>query len=320
MDVSIVIPVYNVEKYIGPCLESVIQQTYKGSIECIIVDDCGTDNSIDICKNIISKYTGTTINFVLYSHKCNRGLSAARNTGLKIATGDYIYFLDSDDTIVPECIELLITVSKKYPAAELIQGGGKTSKGEYLMDLDNKVLPDYTEDKDFIVQALFNINILPVSSWNKLVKRSFILEHSIFFIEGVIHEDMGWNFFLAKYLKKMSICKYNTYNYLIRDGSIMNSHRQELSTLSCIKMANIFLDNLDDLLKKRQLSYIFRMLEAHYVFSISKEKEDEIKMILLRLIDIFSFREKILLNTFLLLPKYILKRKFIYTFYYKAFL
>lgn len=319
MDVSIVIPVYNVEKYIGPCLESVIQQTYKGSIECIIVDDCGTDNSIDICKNIISEYTGT-IRFVLCSHKCNRGLSAARNTGLKIATGDYIYFLDSDDTIVPECIELLMTVSKKYPAAELIQGGGKTSKGEYLMDLDNKVLPDYTEDKDFIVQALFNINILPVSSWNKLVKRSFILEHSIFFIEGVIHEDMGWNFFLAKYLKKMSICKYNTYNYLIRDGSIMNSHRQELSTLSCIKMANIFLDNLDDFLKKRQLSYIFRMLEVHYVFAISKEKEDKVKMILLRLIDIFSFREKILLNTFLLLPKFVLKRKFIYTFYYKAFL
>lgn len=319
MDVSIVIPVYNVEKYIGPCLESVIQQTYKGSIECIIVDDCGTDNSIDICKNIISKYTGT-IKFVLCYHKCNRGLSAARNTGLKTATGDYIYFLDSDDTIVPECIELLMTVAKKYPAAELIQGGGKTSKGEYLMDLDNKVLPDYTEDKDFIVQALFNINILPVSSWNKLVKRSFILEHSIFFIEGVIHEDMGWNFFLAKYLKKMSICKYNTYNYLIRDGSIMNSHRQELSMLSCIKMANIFLDNLDDFLKKRQLSYIFRMLEVHYVFAISKEKGDEIKMILLRLIDIFSFREKILLNTFLLLPKFVLKRKFIYTFYYKAFL
>ena len=106
MKITIVVPVYNVEPYIEDCLKSVAEQTYKGDIECIIVDDCTPDGSCAIIEHFINEYNGS-IDFKLLHHTKNRGLSAARNTGIGAATGEYIYFLDSDDEITPECIELL---------------------------------------------------------------------------------------------------------------------------------------------------------------------------------------------------------------------
>ena len=104
MKISIVIPVYNVSNYIERCLRSVINQIYNGEIECIIVDDASPDNSINICESIIKQYNGN-IHFHIIHHKTNMGLSSARNTGTKNATGQFIFYLDSDDFISPNCIE-----------------------------------------------------------------------------------------------------------------------------------------------------------------------------------------------------------------------
>lgn len=87
-DVSIIVPVYNVAPYIKDCLQSVMRQTYKGSMECLIVDDCGTDESIAIVERMLAEYDGP-IYFQILHHDHNRGLSAARNTGTMQATGDY---------------------------------------------------------------------------------------------------------------------------------------------------------------------------------------------------------------------------------------
>ena len=112
MKISIIVPVYNVEEYIEDCLRSITAQTYKGEVECIIVDDCTPDSSCTIIEKFISKYAGN-IQFKLLHHEKNRGLSAARNTGIDATTGEYIYFLDSDDEITPNCIELLAEPLKK---------------------------------------------------------------------------------------------------------------------------------------------------------------------------------------------------------------
>ena len=89
-DVSIIIPIYNVEKYVAECLNSVISQTYDHSkIECIIVDDCTPDRSMDVVNKIIGEYKGE-MTFITHRHKENEGLSAARNTGISIATGEYL--------------------------------------------------------------------------------------------------------------------------------------------------------------------------------------------------------------------------------------
>src|SRR5574344_647377 len=111
-DVSIIIPIYNVEKYVAKCINSVISQTYDHSkIECIIVNDCTPDCSMDIVNEIISRYNGD-MTFIIHNHNHNQGLSAARNTGIDFATGQYIYFLDSDDYIYPNTIETLLSATE----------------------------------------------------------------------------------------------------------------------------------------------------------------------------------------------------------------
>lgn len=91
MKISIIVPVYNVEQYIKECFDSIAAQTYNGEIECIFVDDCGQDKSVDILEKMIVGYQGG-ISFSIIHHEHNKGLSGARNTGIRHATGDYLYF------------------------------------------------------------------------------------------------------------------------------------------------------------------------------------------------------------------------------------
>ena len=98
MKISVIIPVYNVAPYIAACLQSVMRQTAQAALECILVDDCGPDNSMEVVNETLKSYNGP-VDFKIVRHTQNRGLSAARNTGMAAATGDYIYFLDSDDEI-----------------------------------------------------------------------------------------------------------------------------------------------------------------------------------------------------------------------------
>lgn len=91
MDISVIVPIYNVESYILECLQSVAAQTKTKNVECILVDDCGTDNSVKVAEQFISAYEGD-ISFALLHHPENEGLSAARNTGIKNARGKYLFF------------------------------------------------------------------------------------------------------------------------------------------------------------------------------------------------------------------------------------
>ena len=120
MLISIIIPIYNVEKYIANCLESVYQLTYQ-DIEVILVNDCTPDSSMEIAKSIADKYKNKYPTLII-NHELNRGLSESRNSGIKVAKGDYIYFIDSDDEITPNCIELLTNVANKHRNLELIEG------------------------------------------------------------------------------------------------------------------------------------------------------------------------------------------------------
>ena len=98
--VSIIVPIFNVAPYIMRCLQSIDSQTYR-PIECILIDDCCTDNSIQLTEQFINQYNGAIL-FTIIRHQQKGGPSAARNTGLKKAIGEYIYFMDSDDAITPD--------------------------------------------------------------------------------------------------------------------------------------------------------------------------------------------------------------------------
>lgn len=302
MTISIIVPTYNVEGYIEDCLQSIADQGYKGNIECIIVDDCGTDNSIANAKSFIAHYSGN-IFFRIIQNESNKGLSFARNTGIKAAIGEWLYFLDSDDWIDPECIQRMMDCITAHPDTQIVCAGAKpTAQGFEWMDINKKPLPDYSNDRNWINKTFLSRTDLVVTSWNKLINKKFLTDNNLFFKEGIISEDEVWNFQLAKYVSSLSICKYNTYNYRVaRQGSIIsNPHNRDVHY---IRLLHIFLDNITDPFRNRQISFVFTFLKIHFPNGIPRQYEKDSKIIKNRIISQAKGRQKVALFLFYNAPK-----------------
>ena len=225
MKISIIIPTYNVEKYIWECLESVARQTYRGEMECLIVDDCGTDKSIAVAEDFISHYQGK-IDFKIIHREQNGGLSAARNSGTRVATGDYVYYLDSDDYIKSDCIDSLVQVAMRFPKAEVIQAGIIQSDSRIAFNAETAAFPDIDTDYQSIISNMLYQRKLPVSACNKLIRRDFLEKNNIIFTEGIIYEDVDFEFRMAKYISCWALCRSNSYVYRVnREGSILYSNK-----------------------------------------------------------------------------------------------
>lgn len=219
MTVSIIIPVYNAAQYIKRCLNSVVKQTFQ-DVECILVDDCGLDNSMNIATEFINKYEGN-ITFSIIRHECNKGQSAARNTALHYAKGDYIYFLDSDDSITFDCIEKLHALVVKYPNVDFAQGNILDDKGKISYYGWHSQLPEYCNNHENIEK--YFLSVVVTSAWNKLIRKSFLLKYRLFFPEGIVHEDLFWSFILVKHTKSVAFENSGTYCYYINNNSTMNN-------------------------------------------------------------------------------------------------
>lgn len=220
MKVSVIIPVYNVAPYIERCLDSVCAQTYS-DIECILVDDCGTDNSVEIAERYIEGHERAKRICSLVHHAENRGQSAARNTALAVAKGEYVYFLDSDDAIVPDCISLLVSLAQAHPDADFVQGNALAENGAISHYGFKCKVPQYSNRHDELESLV--LAKLPSTAWNRLIRRSFITDNNLYFPEGLIHEDMIWTFFVAKSLKAASFTATGTYVYYLNGESTMTS-------------------------------------------------------------------------------------------------
>lgn len=224
--VSIIIPVYNVEGYVRECLRSVMSQTASEEgivIECLVVDDRGTDGSMQEVHETLEGYAGP-VDFRIITREANGGLSAARNTGLHEATGEYVYFLDSDDIITPDCISLLATAARKYPGAELVIGDFQTFPEEGMFKnlmIEFKNVPEHIDNvEDLHFHWFFKV---PEIACNKLVKRDWIEANSLYFLEGIIHEDTHWRALMYSYATEVAFVNQKTYLYRMRPGSIMKS-------------------------------------------------------------------------------------------------
>ena len=224
--VSVIVPVYQVSEYVERCIRSVMVQSYT-DIECIIVDDATKDDSIAICEMLIRAYDGP-IQFRILHHEHNRGLSGARNTGTAAAKGEYLYYLDSDDYIAPDCIERLAAVVDKDPTIEMVQGNclmtSDGEKGSLLYRPNHVICISYNDEAR---KAFYKDRHIYISVWNKLIKRSFVEECQLYCREGLIFEDLLWVFYLIKNLKAACLCKEITYYYCIRSGSISTVVRPE---------------------------------------------------------------------------------------------
>lgn len=218
--VSIIIPVYNVAPYIERCLESICAQTYR-NIECILVDDCGKDDSMKIAERFVEAYQGD-IEFKLLYHQGNKGQATARNTGMRAATGDFIYFFDSDDAITENCLEVLVALSEKYPDADFVQANTVTGNDDELMPYTFSIQPpEYCNDKLELNRLI--LATLTMTVWNRLIKRSFLTDHNLYFPDGILCEDMYWIYFLAKATKAAAFTSQGTYLYYKNNNSDANS-------------------------------------------------------------------------------------------------
>lgn len=228
MKVSIIIPVYNVAPYIGHCIKSVMDQTYSDGIECILVNDVTPDDSIAIAERLIADYNGP-IQFRILSHEQNRGLSATRNTGIDAATGDYLYFFDSDDEITPDCIEKLVHPILKDPTIEMVEGCYMTITTDRNNVMSERLVArpqlEFTS-KETVREFFFSNRYKNIFAWNKLVNRKFVLENQLYF-SNVAAEDNFWHFHYFKYLSHLYIISDITYKYFKRPNSITTTPNKE---------------------------------------------------------------------------------------------
>lgn len=218
--VSIVVPVYNVAPYVEDCIRSVMRQTYDGKMECIIVDDCGTDDSMAKVERLVSEYIGP-IEFKILHHTHNRGLSAARNTGMDAATGDYLFFLDSDDELTDDCIEKLVKPLVKENF-DVVLGSLRTinESGEIIPTIKEINIPNGTSLKQPDILQTYQKQDWLIAAWNKLYLTSFIRRNKLYFIEGILFEDVFWSFQIACLARSLYIVNQTTYHYRRRNGSI----------------------------------------------------------------------------------------------------
>lgn len=250
--VSIIVPVFGVAQYIIKCLRSIDNQTYC-NIECIIVNDCTKDNSIELIDFFLKNESQRVSIYKIYNHNRNMGLSAARNTGIKHATGNFIYFLDSDDYITPNCIEDLVNVAVKFDV-DIVWGGIERVYSNGV----RKYTPIENENCKYNRNEILIKYIkheLYTEAVNKLIRLTHLKENKIYFIEGMLHEDVIWTFQLLAHDFSGAILDKPTYAYIQREGSIMSCLTQKNYDAQ-IKNLKLINETITSYNLKRDITYL----------------------------------------------------------------
>lgn len=300
---------YQVEQYLAICLKSITDQTMTDGVECILVDDCGSDRSLFIAKDFIEHYQGNVL-FRIVEREKNGGLSAARNSGIDVASGEYVYFLDSDDEITPNCLEIMWSLVEKYGKVNLVQGAFFEDE-KYANSISNIKFPEFctcqTEIKTFLLQYLGDI----VGAQSRLINLSFLKEHHLYFEEGIIHEDNLWTFFLSKYVRTMAYCDVCTYYHRYNPNSITGNVNVIKETIAykhiiqtCSRSIDPFLIGIQ---KEWLLNNLITVINSKYYV-----KDVDLKEMLSDFKSTCSFTEKLLLSLYLMLSNSALKNKMLH--------
>lgn len=232
--ISVVIPVYNVEKYVRLCIDSVINQSYN-DFEIILVNDGSLDKSGEICDEYASKYENIRV-----VHKKNEGLGYARNEGIEIAKGKYIVFVDSDDYVEKDMLLDLYKEAELQGCDTCIGGHNRVSEENNFIVAqahEKRVLRDGEVVKEFIPRMIGSLpdkkDSLPLSAWNVLYSMEIIKNNNIRFVSEreLISEDLIFNLEYFKYSKGVSLIEQCNYNYRITANSLTtryNNNRFEM--------------------------------------------------------------------------------------------
>ena len=249
-EVSVVIPFYNVEKYVEQCIQSVQGQSFN-DIEIICVDDCGHDGT----RKIVEKLAQQDKRIKIITHDKNRGLGGARNTGLREAKGKYVFFVDSDDYITPDCVE---TVIEKFKQKHVDTVWFKANIWwEEINKMTDMWIFKYYADYPQGPLTLNDDNLIefPLYSWNKAYKRDFLIKNKLDWRENVYFEDVEFYFKTFTKSKDIYIINKPLYVYRRRSDSIIGE---------CIKDA-------------RKAEHLFNVTENVYKYLTENNLFEEYK-------------------------------------------
>lgn len=266
--VSVIIPVYKTEKYLKDCLTSLFAHTDAPDFEVIVVDDASPDNSVEIAR----QFSGVKI----LQHDVNKGLSEARNTGIRAAHGKYLYFVDSDDKLAKNALIRLWKHVEAHPGVDIVYGQTLTMPTDKVLDtylsLTRVGIKEF-DDNQLKIRRVHSV--IGEIAQNKLIRHEWLLENNLFFTPGLLHEDLEWH--LRAYGRVGSYAAETggaTYFYLQRADSITGKQEKERKNSIIIDILANIVPKIADL-DAPILDRIGRLLISH---GRLLKKEDKTKM------------------------------------------
>ncbi|MCU7207418.1 glycosyltransferase [Turicibacter sp. GALT-G1] len=280
MKVSVIVPIYNVENFVEECLNSLRYQTLS-DIEVILVNDGSTDNSIGKIKHLLD-----SCNYFKLINQENAGLSAARNTGLKYATGEYIAFVDSDDYVEPTFLEELYNTAIE-DNLDIVMGGYKKFQNNCYEEIRrNSNLYDTVMTGIEFLKSELKYDDYRMEVWDDLYRSEFLKEYNLKFEEGLLHEDELFTPLAFLQAKRVKLIESNKYIYRQRENSIMSNTPNINHIKSYSFIINEFLNIFEDTSSpdiKYILSKLLINLCGGYEVKIFKSDRSDKKLLLNKL-------------------------------------
>ena len=230
--ISVLVPVYNVEKTLDRCIQSILNQTFK-DFEIILVDDGSTDGSGKLCDDYAEKYDNIRV-----IHKENEGLGPTRNAGIKAAKGEFVYHCDSDDWLKEELLEKVYNAITQTNSDVAVFGYDIfTEKNNEIMPydticVDDMVLSDGESVKAFFAEQYFN-SFVVLSACNRMYRRSFLVENELFFPALRRSQDVAYSLLLFDHVDKLVTIKEAFYCYIIEPGVYKGRSFEEMIDIYC---------------------------------------------------------------------------------------
>lgn len=279
MLISIIVPVYNVEKYLVQAMESILSQK-KCELQIILINDGSTDSSLKIIQQYADRYSNIEV-----INQSNQGLSAARNAGLNVAKGQYVMFLDSDDWLVEGCVEDIVTNIKENAPDLLVYAGQKVY--EKSKDLVRGELFGPGESKEFATgreayEALRLTHTYSTCVVLQVIRRELLYEEKIRFYEGILHEDHLFTFQVLMAAKQVICVPVPYYQYRIRENSIMTREKQydrhfRGFAITCMEMDKLLnkIGYSDNRIAQEHLNELATITTKYLIRMTKEEIQDE---------------------------------------------
>ena len=270
---SIILPFYNVEQYIEECIRSLYNQDISlEEYEVICVNDCSPDNSVDVVKRLQKEFS----NFILIEHLENKKLGGARNTGLKYAKGDYIWFVDPDDMTKPNSLGLII----KYITSnnlDFLHFGWDEFNDVHLIESDKIQSTDILTGTELFFNERFVWWKNHITAWCKVYKKSFLIENNIHFAEYIMYEDNDYALKVYSSAKRCMHISENLYLYRVNNDSITRIKYNSQHILYWLLLNKRLIELNNDFIKKRQdnryISLIYDFVRNNFYQCISVYKK-----------------------------------------------